>query len=268
MLVLKYLYQLISKILACRDKRMQHLPFTSPESVFALIVLYLLFVLKWGPKFMKNRQPYNIDRCLLVYNLVQIFSNFTIVVAGIYEINFVMVERKLNFFCEELDFGDSYIGIRSAQMCYLYFLLKILDLFDTIFFVLRKKAQQISFLHVYHHVAILFGAFVAVQWAPGGQGWAFGMLNCFVHFIMYGYYFGSVYSPKLKTNLFIKKSITQMQILQFMLIIAHLSLPFFVECHYPKVLLIIAISQNLIMLLLFADFYYATYIRPKKSKSS
>lgn len=33
-----------------------------------------------------------------------------------------------------------------------------------------------------------------------------------MHVIMYGYYFGSVYSPTLKTNLTIKRSITQMQI--------------------------------------------------------
>ncbi|XP_055932177.1 uncharacterized protein LOC129962431 [Argiope bruennichi] len=29
---------------------------------------------------------------------------------------------------------------------------KYLALFDTIFFVLRKKQNQISFLHVYHHI--------------------------------------------------------------------------------------------------------------------
>lgn len=69
--------------------------------------------------------------------------------------------------CEPLDFSDSIVGLLSAYMVYSYFAVKILDLFDTIFFVLRKKSQQISFLHVYHHVAVLSGAWVAVQWAPG-----------------------------------------------------------------------------------------------------
>ena len=31
------------------------------------------------------------------------------------------------------------------------FYTKLVDLLDTIFFVLRKKSNQISFLHVYHH---------------------------------------------------------------------------------------------------------------------
>lgn len=79
----------------------------------------------------------------------------------------IFPERKINFMCEELDFTDSFLGIRSAQMSYCYFLVKLLDLFDTVFFVLRKRTRQISFLHVYHHVAILVGAFIGVGWAPG-----------------------------------------------------------------------------------------------------
>lgn len=175
----------------------------------------------------------------------------------------VFSERKINFWCEELDYSDSFLGIRSAQLSYCYFLVKLLDLFDTVFFVLRKRTRQISFLHVYHHVLILIGAYIAVAWAPGnpqqyfsinasikmcyivfaklvlfnyirihviqidksilntllfffpcagGHPWVFGTLNCFVHIIMYGYYFGSVFNPKLKANLMIKRSITQLQI--------------------------------------------------------
>lgn len=150
----------------------------------------------------------------------------------------VFNERKINFWCEELDFSESFLGIRSAQLSYCYFLIKLLDLFDTIFFVLRKRTRQISFLHVYHHVAILIGAYIAVAWAPGNwsaistlnrmqklilntllffcigghPGLVFGTMNCFVHIIMYAYYFGSVFNPKLKANLTIKRSITQLQI--------------------------------------------------------
>lgn len=51
----------------------------------------------------------------------------------------------------------------------------------------------------------------AFRFYVGGHGWFFGVLNSFVHFIMYGYYFGSVYRPELKQNTLIKKSITQLQ---------------------------------------------------------
>jgi len=52
---------------------------------------------------------------------------------------------------------------------WLYFLLKILDLVDTIFFVLRKKQNQVTFLHVYHHVGIVIGSWAAVKYLPGGH---------------------------------------------------------------------------------------------------
>lgn len=267
MLVLKYLFEQIAKLLDLRDTRLQHLPFTSVESVVVVITLYLLFVLKWGPKFMEKRRPYNIDRILLYYNAIQVLANSSIFFYVVYQI-IVFTERKINFMCEELDFSDSFLGMRSAQMSYCYYLVKLLDLFDTVFFVLRKRTRQISFLHVYHHVAISLGAFMGVSWAPGGHCWLFGWLNCFVHIIMYGYYFGSVFNPELKTNLLIKRSITQLQLIQFMIAIIHLSVPFFVPtCNYPRPVLVIGISQNLIMLLLFSDFYYQTYVKPKSQQA-
>lgn len=60
------------------DTRLQHLPFTSIESIIVVITLYLLFVLKWGPKFMEKRRPYNIERILLFYNAIQVMANSSI----------------------------------------------------------------------------------------------------------------------------------------------------------------------------------------------
>jgi len=52
---------------------------------------------------------------------------------------------------------------------WLYFLLKLLDLVDTIFFVLRKKQNQVTFLHVYHHVGMAIATWVGVKYLPGGH---------------------------------------------------------------------------------------------------
>lgn len=137
---------------------------------------------------MENRRPFNIERILLFYNAIQVLANFgifayvstkknsTINGRKILKITFnfqvmyqltVFSERRINYWCEELDFSDSFLGMRSAQVSYCYFLVKLLDLFDTVFFVLRKRTRQISFLHIYHHTAILVGAYIAVSWAPG-----------------------------------------------------------------------------------------------------
>lgn len=52
---------------------------------------------------------------------------------------------------------------------WLYFLLKLLDLLETIFFVLRKKQNQVTFLHVYHHVGMVMGTWGATKYLPGGH---------------------------------------------------------------------------------------------------
>lgn len=48
-------------------------------------------------------------------------------------------------------------------------MIKILDLLETIFFVLRKKQNQVSFLHVYHHVGMVMGGWGATKYIPGGH---------------------------------------------------------------------------------------------------
>lgn len=39
-----------------------------------------------------------------------------------------------------------------------------------VFFILWKKPEQITFLHVYHHGTMLFNWWAGVKYMPGGQG--------------------------------------------------------------------------------------------------
>lgn len=45
-----------------------------PYQGLCVIGLYLLFVLKIGPNWMKNRKPFNIERLMIVYNLIQVIA--------------------------------------------------------------------------------------------------------------------------------------------------------------------------------------------------
>ncbi|KAJ9575336.1 hypothetical protein L9F63_025713 [Diploptera punctata] len=47
---------------------------------------------------------------------------------------------------------------------------KVIDLLDTVFFVLRKKHQQLTFLHIYHHSSMLPNWYLGTLYLPGGQG--------------------------------------------------------------------------------------------------
>lgn len=67
---------------------------------------------------------------------------------------------KKDYFEMTVEPGETFLG-------YSYFLLKIYDLIETIFFVLRKKQRQVSFLHVYHHVMILSFTYLGMRSLPG-----------------------------------------------------------------------------------------------------
>ncbi len=54
-----------------------------------------------------------------------------------------------------------------------YFFSKLIEFLDTVFFVLRKKNNQISFLHMYHHATMFPIWWCGTRWVPGGHA-AFG----------------------------------------------------------------------------------------------
>lgn len=125
--------------------------------------------------------------------------------------------------------------MQEARGVYLYFLAKISELLDTVFFVLRKRERQISFLHMYHHTVMPMISWGATKYYPGGHGtfigksyWFLfqkksislflfdfipylGTINSFVHIVMYSYYLLSAFGPKIQKYLWWKKHITNMQ---------------------------------------------------------
>lgn len=42
--------------------------------IMIISISYLLFVLKIGPEWMKNRQPYNLNQVMKLYNLFQVIG--------------------------------------------------------------------------------------------------------------------------------------------------------------------------------------------------
>lgn len=52
----------------------------TPWPGVAILGLYLMFVLKWGPKWMEHRKPMKIDNFIKVYNLVQVILCLFLVV--------------------------------------------------------------------------------------------------------------------------------------------------------------------------------------------
>lgn len=126
-----------------------------------------------------------------------------------------------------------------ARAVWLYYIAKITELLDTVFFVLRKKDRQISFLHMYHHTLMPVCAFIGVKYFagelkltsvtsikylqtlfPGGHGTLLGFINSFIHIVMYAYYLLAAMGPRIQKYLWWKRYITVLQIVSIIITVS------------------------------------------------
>ncbi|KAL0277540.1 UNVERIFIED_CONTAM: hypothetical protein PYX00_004790 [Menopon gallinae] len=235
----------------------------SPMPGLTIIAAYLYFVTTWGPRYMKHRKPYELTKTLIVYNFLQVLISIYIVVEALDGLWF---REDFSFRCQPVYFDRSYNAMREARGCYIYFLAKITELLDTIFFVLRKKNNQITFLHMYHHTVMPMISWGCTKYYPGGHGTFIGVINSFVHIIMYTYYLLSACGPKFQKYLWWKKYITVLQMVQFLLVFLHNAQLLFIDCGYPKISLYFTLPNAGFFLYLFNDFYVKAYKR-KSSKA-
>ncbi|KAJ6638371.1 Elongation of very long chain fatty acids protein [Pseudolycoriella hygida] len=231
----------------------------SPFSTIVMLIGYLYIVLKQGPKFMQNRKAYDLKSVILVYNFLQIVANISLVLTG----GFLIWYSQDTYVC--LTRNPLYL-----KMTVLFYTLKCCDLIETFIFVLRKKANQVSMLHVYHHLMVIIGTYIELVFSPSGHNMLPGLMNALVHAIMYSYYFISAYDPELmKLEMFKrwKKMVTQIQLLQFFIAMAHYIWPLVLgHCNMPPVFSLFCISQDIMMIYLFGRFYMKTYVNNDKTK--
>lgn len=61
------------------------------------------------------------------------------------------------------------LRLQIASALWWYYISKGVEFLDTAFFILRKKFNQVSFLHVYHHCTMFILWWIGIKWVPGGQ---------------------------------------------------------------------------------------------------
>lgn len=126
--------------------------------------------------------------------------------------------------------------MKILNYTYFTFLLKIVELIETVLFVLRKKENQVSKLHVYHHTSTAMLTWIMVKYIGGifliftiigkqlncfiltlGGMILFSVaINCGVHVIMYSYYFMAVFGSAVQKRLeSFKKCITVIQMVKY-----------------------------------------------------
>lgn len=119
-----------------------------------LAALYLLIILRLGPKWMKHRQPFHLKPFLAVYNLLQ-------VAACIYFlINVIYSGLTLDYLWK--CYRTGFTNRTQVKLLYFGFIVKGIEFIETFCFVMRKKQDQCSFLHIYHHVSTFLFAYYGV----------------------------------------------------------------------------------------------------------
>lgn len=244
------------------DPRVKSWPLMrSPLNMLLLLFAYNVTVLSIGPRLMAKRKALELKPLIALYNLTQILVNAFFVYESCRLLWFS--GENIRFTCMEVDYSDTPLGRQKAAAVWLFFMSRILDLIDTLFFVARKKQNQVTFLHVYHHTAVVFFTWLGVKYVAGGHGVFFGTINSFVHVVMYSYYMLTLINAEYKKAWW-KKYLTQMQMMQFIAVGVHAILALCTpNCSYPKGLIILALPQDVFMFILFADFYRKTYMKPK-----
>lgn len=241
------------------DPRVTHLPLMKggPWGLLLIIGVYFYFVRILGPQLMKNRPPFNLYNIILPYNGFLVLLNIWFV----YKVLRISNYGADFFRCTEVNKTSvSYIDIEVIRTGYIFLLSRLFEFLDTIFFILRKKYTQASNLHVIHHSLVPIVVWLGLKLSPGGHNIFFPFINSVIHAIMYTYYFLSTFGDKFKPYLWWKKYLTILQMTQFILIMMHSLLSFYLtKCHIPKLFIYLSLFNCLLFFGLFYSFYERTY---------
>lgn len=237
-----------------------HLMRTPWPTMFATL-LYYWFVRSIGPRMMRDKKPYELLPLIRVYNLLMAAWNGFGFYVGCQLVNYGLETIG----CRPVDpYQRDEKTLNQIYYGYMFFTSRLVEFADTVFFVLRKKNSQMTSFHVFHHSSVPTATWFFLKFAPGGNSGIFPFINTLIHTIMYSYYFLATFGS-MKPYLGWKKYLTQMQIVQFFIIIACCLQPLVIPgCKFPRALLLIMVAFSFVFIYLFVDFYLKSYNRSKK----
>lgn len=249
------------------DPRVNSYPLLNggPWKVLTISLIYLLIAKYWGPNLMKGKKEWNCRRAMILHNLFLIILNGLGCLVGLYLTDFGLDAWS----CKRLDTTDhSYKSYMLINLGYMYFITKFVDFLDTIFFILRKKNSHITGLHVFHHSIMPLTAWVGCKFFPGGNSALTPLANTFVHTVMYSYYLCSALEIPPEKYMHLKRRITEIQLVQFTLVLAH-SLYSLLNptCEWPRLLAVAEGLEAVVFLKMFSAFYKRAYLTDKEKKA-
>lgn len=109
---------------------------------------------------MENKKAYQLKTFIAFYNIFQVVA--CVLIIREFFVSGYKLETMIK--CDNPDFKEPSRMMRARN---LWLGMKGIEFIETILFVLRKKQNQISFLHVYHHISTFFSAWWLVVYVSG-----------------------------------------------------------------------------------------------------
>lgn len=254
--VTQWAYFIESKV----DKRTIGLPLMDNFSYVLWACVAYVCLIVFGPFIFGKllKEPLNIKPVMVAYNFIVIIINAVLLIGFLR----VWISKRYNFICNTVDYTDD-----LALYCvYGYFLSKGVDFTDTLFMMLRKKFDQASFLHVYHHCSMFLIWWIGARFAGGGASITGPMINSFVHVVMYTHYFLTALGFKIPPQW--KKRITKLQIGQLVFVMIHSIVVAESDCAFPTSLLYAQSIFLFTLAYLFMQFYNRAYNKSKAAAAA
>ena len=206
-----------------------------------------------GKRWMRGRAAHKLTGAMVLYNVYQVGLNLWWCYACLHEV--LLGAGKAA--------GGGAGAYNLSFLIWVHYQNKYVELADTMFMLLRKKNQQISFLHVYHHAMLIWAWYFVCAYAPGGEAYFGALCNSAVHVVMYSYYAMAL----LRIQCPWKRYITMVQMAQFVVCFAHAVWCLWTGA-YPAWLCACNIFVMVNMLVLFGRFYVKAYAKKRATKKA
>lgn len=232
----------------------------SPAPLVITCGIYLSFVLKIGPRYMSDRKPFNLDNFVRCYNVFQIIA-CTYFVNWAYKRGFSL---KSIWSCAA-DRTDDEELLDLWKINWTFIALRLIEFTETVVFVLRKKQNQVSTLHVYHHISTVSILWIFFKYGRNEMGIYSCTLNCMVHIVMYSYYLLTSFKGLRDHLKVVKPLITILQLTQLVAIFGNTVAALLPSCNQTKIYYLMIINM-LILIGFFTKFYIETYTKTSDTK--